>query len=193
MNGFEIRREKKMKDIIEAAGKLFSVKRFKSVSIAEIAKKANVSQVSIYNFFGSKENLAKQVLFNLMDSTMEELETIVNHDISYHDKIEKFFAITFKSADSIDENFYQSEFLKDPTVQKFLEEYKKTKAEPLLMNLIEQGRNEGYLDCSISTESILLYIDSINGVLQTNISRKTRMDLGKLFYYGLLGEKTIFQ
>ncbi|WP_312813550.1 TetR/AcrR family transcriptional regulator [Sedimentibacter sp.] len=193
MNGFEIRREKKMEDIIKAAGELFSIKGFKSVSIAEIAKKSNVSQVSIYNFFGNKENLAKQVLFNLMDSTMKELEVIVSHDISYRNKIEKLFAISLKSADSIDENLYRSEFIKDQAVQNFLEEYKKTKTEPLLMNLIEQGRNEGYLDSSISTESILLYIDSINSVLQTNISKKTRVDLGKLFYYGLLGEKNSLQ
>ncbi|HCX61973.1 TetR/AcrR family transcriptional regulator [Sedimentibacter sp.] len=193
MNGFEIRREKKMEDIIKAAGELFSIKGFKSVSIAEIAKKSNVSQVSIYNFFGNKENLAKQVLFNLMDSTMKELEVIVSHDISYRNKIEKLFAISLKSADSIDENLYRSEFIKDQAVQNFLEEYKKTKTEPLLMNLIEQGRNEGYLDSSISTESILLYIDSINSVLQTNISKKTRVDLGKLFYYGLLGEKIVFK
>ncbi len=193
MNGFEIRREKKMEDIIKAAGELFSIKGFKSVSIAEIAKKSNVSQVSIYNFFGNKENLAKQVLFNLMDSTMKELEVIVSHNISYRNKIEKLFAISLKSADSIDENLYRSEFIKDQAVQNFLEEYKKTKTEPLLMNLIEQGRNEGYLDSSISTESILLYIDSINSVLQTNISKKTRVDLGKLFYYGLLGEKNSLQ
>ncbi|NYB75172.1 TetR/AcrR family transcriptional regulator [Sedimentibacter hydroxybenzoicus DSM 7310] len=193
MNGFEIRREKKMEDIIKAAGELFSIKGFKSVSIAEIAKKSNVSQVSIYNFFGNKENLAKQVLFNLMDSTMKELEVIVSHDISYRNKIEKLFAISLKSADSIDENLYRSEFIKDQAVQNFLEEYKKTKTEPLLMNLIEQGSNEGYLDSSISTESILLYIDSINSVLQTNISKKTRVDLGKLFYYGLLGEKNSLQ
>lgn len=188
MNGFELRREKKMEDIIKAAGELFLVKGYKAVGVSEIAKKANVSQVSIYNFFGNKENLAKQVLFNIMDSTMKELEPIINYDISFPDKIEKFFAVTVESSNRIDENFYQSEFLKDAAVQKFLGEYKK-KAEPLLLNLIEQGQNEGYLDNSISNESILLYIDSINAVLQTDINKKIRSDLGKLFYYGLLGKK----
>lgn len=52
-----------MQSILQTAIELFSVWGIKAVSIAEIAQKANVSQVSIYNFFGSKDNLAKQVIY----------------------------------------------------------------------------------------------------------------------------------
>lgn len=190
MNGFQRRRESKMEDILEAACELFSAKETKVVSIAEIAKKANVSQVSIYNFFESKENLARQAFFKIMDGTMKNLEVLVTSNISFREKFEKMMSMSFEAVDSFDKNFYQPELLKDPAVKKFLEEYKHNKTIPLFMSLIEQGKREGYLDKGISSESVLMYIDSLNEVLQSNISKKVRIDLGKLFFYGLLGQKS---
>lgn len=189
MNGFQRRREKKMEDIIASACELFSIYGIKAVSIADIAKKANVSQVSIYNFFESKESLIKLALFRIMDLAMNDLEVLLKSDLSFQEKFDKLVAISFDAANNIDDNVYQPEFLKDASVQKFLEEYKQEKAMPILMKLIEQGKSEGYLDPNISSESILLYINSLNDILQSNINKKTRMDLGKLFFYGLFGDK----
>jgi len=189
MNGFQLRREKKMDDILTAACELFSNNEIKSVSISEIAKKANVSQVSIYNFFENKENLAKQAYFKIMDEIMADLETLIKSNISFKEKFEKMVNISLNSADTLPGKLYTSQLLKDQTVQKFLEEYGKYKTIPLLMKLIEQGKEEGYLDDEISSESILLYINSYNGILQSNISKETRVDLGKLFFYGLFGNR----
>ncbi|MGA8943815.1 MAG: TetR/AcrR family transcriptional regulator [Thermoactinomyces sp.] len=189
MNGFQLRREKKMEDILEAAFELFSANGIKNVSITEIAEKANVSRVSIYNFFGSKEKLVRQSCFYFMDKIMKDLQLLVKSDLSFQEKFEKMFSISIESANDISEDFYQSQFLKDPIVLEFLEEYKNNKSIPLLMDLIDQGKKEGYIDSELSSEAILLYINSINGVLQSNISKKARLDLGKLFSYGLFGER----
>ncbi len=189
MNGFQLRREKKMEDILEAAFELFSADGIKNVSITEIAEKANVSRVSIYNFFGSKEKLVRQSCFYFMDKIMKDLQLLVKSDLSFQEKFEKMFSISIESANDISEDFYQSQFLKDPIVLEFLEEYKNNKSIPLLMDLIDQGKKEGYIDSELSSEAILLYINSINGVLQSNISKKARLDLGKLFSYGLFGER----
>lgn len=188
MNGFELRREKKMQDILDAAFKLFSANGIKSVSIAEIAKKANVSQVSIYNFFKSKENLARQAFFNMMDEKMKDLEMLVGSTLPFPEKFEKMVFISLESAKDLNEDFYQSELISDPSIQKFLEEYSHNKTLPLLMDLIEQGKREGCIDNELSSESILIYINSLNAVLQSNINKKVRMDLGKLFFYGLFGQ-----
>lgn len=188
MNGFELRREKKMQDILDAAFKLFSANGIKSVSIAEIAKKANVSQVSIYNFFESKENLARQAFFNMMDEKMKDLEMLVGSTLPFPEKFEKMVFISLESAKDLNEDFYQSELISDPSIQKFLEEYSHNKTLPLLMDLIEQGKREGCIDNELSSESILIYINSVNAVLQSNINKKVRMDLGKLFFYGLFGQ-----
>ncbi|WP_223869225.1 TetR/AcrR family transcriptional regulator, partial [Bacillus anthracis] len=53
LNGFEKVKEKKKRAIKEAAFLLFSERGFNEVKIEHIAKEANVSQVTIYNHFGS--------------------------------------------------------------------------------------------------------------------------------------------
>ncbi len=82
MNGFQLRKEKKMEDILEAAFELFSANGIKDVSITEIAKKANVSRVSIYNFFESKENLVRQSSFFFMDKIMKDFQALVITNLS---------------------------------------------------------------------------------------------------------------
>lgn len=50
MNGFERRKERKKESIRQAAMQLFMEHGMRKVSIGEIADKAGVSQVTIYNF-----------------------------------------------------------------------------------------------------------------------------------------------
>lgn len=187
MNGFEIRRENKMKDILNAALQLFSMKGIKNVSIAEIAKNANVSQVSIYNFFQSKENLARHAFFKIMDDIMNDMEVLIECDLSFKEKVNKMHFISSEAGDKFSEIFNQIEFINDPMIQKFLDEYGENKTIPLFMKLIRQGKVEGELDSDISSDSILIYIHAINKALQSNLSIKIKSDLGKLFFYGLFG------
>lgn len=187
MNGFEIRRENKMKDILNAALQLFSMKGIKNVSIAEIAKNANVSQVSIYNFFQSKENLARHAFFKIMDDIMSDMEVLIESNLSFKEKVNKMHFISSEAGDKFSEIFNQIEFINDPMIQKFLDEYGENKTIPLFMKLIRQGKLEGELDSDISSDSILIYIHAINKALQSNSSIKIKSDLGKLFFYGLFG------
>lgn len=188
MNGFQIRRENKKTDIINAAYQLFLTRGYKNISIAEIAKQAKVSQVSIYNFFESKENLARQVFIKMMDGILADLEALVECELSFKEKVDKMQSISIKAGDRYNQVLNLNELIKDPLIQKFLDEYGENKAIPLFMRLIEQGRAEGYLDKDISTESILIYIHSINTALRSNLCSKVRSDLGRLFFNGLFGK-----
>lgn len=189
MNGFEVRREKKMRDILNAALSLFSMQGVRNVSIAQIAKCANVSQVSIYNFFDSKENLARQVFFKLMDDIMIDLETLVEGNLSFKEKVLNIRSLSRDAGDKFNQIFNQIEFIDDPLIKKFLNEYGDNKTIPLFMKLIKQGKLEGDLDNDISSESILIYIRAINQALHSNLDKKIQSDLGKLFFYGLFGSE----
>ncbi|MDR0433692.1 MAG: TetR/AcrR family transcriptional regulator, partial [Gracilibacteraceae bacterium] len=62
MNGYEKRTDVKKKAILAAARELFAARGLRDVHVNEIAKLANVSQVSIYNYFGDKNSLAREAL-----------------------------------------------------------------------------------------------------------------------------------
>src|SRR5665811_191190 len=81
MDGFERRRQQKKDSILKAAKELYKQYGYKKASVAEIAKRASVSQVSIYNFFGSKENLKQELLKKLVnDNFLEMMIILKSHD-----------------------------------------------------------------------------------------------------------------
>lgn len=193
MNGFERRRREKADAIVRAALELFSRRGVKDVSVAEIAEQAHVSPVTIYNYFGSKDNLAKQVFFALMDSKMGEAERLLRSDLSFREKLESLFRFKREAATDPTLDLVQHAHLSDPDVQRLVEEYYRTKTIPLLTGLIEQGKGEGAVAPGLSTEAVLLYLDIFRTALArpefySALTRKVSVDLSALFFYGLQGK-----
>lgn len=189
MDGFRQRRETKKKDILQAAIELFSIKGLKDTSIADIAKKAGVSQVSIYNFFESKDNLAKLAFIKYMDEKMIQSEQLLNSELPFLEKFKEMIIEANKTGQSLSEEFFQSFVWSDPTIQNYYQENYHSRGNRLFLNLIEQGKNEGYVDADISSDAILLYVGMFKILLaQSNLSKKTRLDFSKLFFHGILGK-----
>lgn len=194
MDGFQRRRELKKKSILQAAFDLFSRYGVQKVTVAEIAKKANVSQVSIYNYFGSKNNLVKYSVMQMMDDVAKTFRPLLDSDLPFPEKMHKLiFEKTEISKMMGEKGFFQAVSIQDPEIQKFLEDYAQTKAMPAMMALLDQGRAEGYVNPDISTESILYYIGIIQQATQNpdffrDENQKVRLDLATLFFYGLAGK-----
>lgn len=192
MNGFERRKQEKIKDILAAAHELFRKDGIENVKITDIAEKANVSKVSIYNYFGSKEELARQVIFDYMDKKAEDFKTFMSTDLSFKDKYNLMLKVNMDSVDELTdgstEGLFSNDLLQSPQILKFMQEYGENRIKPLFIELIEQGKREGEIDSSIETESIVMYIQTINGILSSPITLKQRIDIGKLFFHGLRGK-----
>jgi AcrR family transcriptional regulator len=189
MNGFQRRREKKMKSILLAAFELFSSRGFTGVTIAEIAGKADVSQVSIYNFFQSKENLIRQTIFAFMDEKMKESEQVLESGIPFYDKLERLFFISEEATTRSSPEFLLSAIGSDPLMQRLMEEYDHTRTQPFVMRLIEQGKEQSAISHDLSNEAVHLYIQALQRLLaQPGLSKKARLDVNALFFYGLRGK-----
>jgi AcrR family transcriptional regulator len=189
MDGFQRRREAKKTDILQAAIELFSTKGLKDTSIADIAENAGVSQVSIYNFFESKDSLARLAFIKYMDEKMVQSEQLLNSDLSFPEKFKEMILETDKTGQSLSEEFFQSYVWNDPMIQSYYQGKYYDRGNRLFLNLIEQGKNEGYVDADISIDAVLMYVGIFKNMLaQPNISKKIRLDISKLFFYGILGK-----
>ncbi len=189
MDGFQRRRNKKMKSILQAAFELFAARGVKDVSTAEIAKKAGVAQASIYNFFQSKENMAREALFAFLDEQMRAGEAVLNSHLPFREKVEKLLFITDEATRQSSPELFHSLITSDPMLQQFMEEYSLRQTDPFILRLVEQGRAEGVINQDLSDEAILVYIRALRQMLsQPSISKKARLDLNMLFFYGLTGQ-----
>ena len=77
MDGFARRKEQSKEEIRKAAWELFSQHGVDKVSVMDIAHKAGVSQVTIYNNFGSKEALAREFVGFMVDMLENRVQEIV--------------------------------------------------------------------------------------------------------------------
>lgn len=193
MDGFEKRREQKKRDILNAALALFMEYGLQKVSITEITKKANVSQVTIYNYFESKENLVRLVFKFYVDQIWDEQKHLLVNDLPFNEKIKKIIFEKGIAANQISERFFQ-DFMKDyASGQSYVEEVYQKEALPLFIKLFNEGREQGYIDSEISDEAILFYLKMFQEYLQredvATMTLPIAEDLTKLFFYGIAGKK----
>lgn len=192
MDGFERRKVQKKKDILDAALSLFLKFGVQKVSITEIAKQANVSQVTIYNYFESKDNLVHEVIMYYTDSVWMEYEDLFHSNFSFHEKIKKIIFEKKEIANEIHEDFYQYFMREYETGMSYIENLYKEKVLPKFMELFEEGKKQGFVDPNISTEAILFYIQMFKEYFQRKDAYEHALplteDLTKLFFYGIAGK-----
>jgi len=92
------KKQQKKNDIIEASLELFASKGFYNTTIPDIAKALKMSVGNMYNYFKSKDILAKEIIKFISIYLGNELKKINEEDISTEEKTRKIVAIYFKIA-----------------------------------------------------------------------------------------------
>ena len=156
MNGFEKRREEKKKQIKIATYKLLSKKEINEVTIKMIATEAKVSQVSIYNFFESKENLIKLLVMDILDRKITITREIIKSDLNFKDKINKIIEIKIHSLKEFSGNFL-TEFILNDNELLSINNNINSKVEELFSDLFDYGKSENCISKEIDNSTLLLY------------------------------------
>ncbi|GIQ68847.1 TetR family transcriptional regulator [Xylanibacillus composti] len=193
MNGFERRRAQKKKDILEAALVLFMEYGVQKPSIAEIAQKAGVSQVTIYNYFESKHNLAHEVFLYYLDKMSEEFKEILLSELDFPEKVKRLIFRKKEAAQEMHEDLYLYIMREYTTSPGHLREIFQEKTLPNLFSLFNQGKEQGYVDPNLSNEAILFFMHALYEYLQreevySNVLPMTE-DIMKLIFYGIAGKR----
>jgi AcrR family transcriptional regulator len=195
MDGFERRKEQKKEVIVRAALELFQTYGFKKASVNEIAHRAGVSQVTIYNHFGSKEGLVREVVKKLYLDILERFKKIIRGDRPFLEKLETIVFDKTQLAGQYQGELLQEALSRDPEIQQFTESIWQKEVNQLMIDLFDEGKKQGYIDQQLSREAIMLYLDIMRkGVfnspgLPDEIKRNPELagELTSLFIYGLNG------
>lgn len=159
MNGFERRTQLKRLNIIEAALKLFMRYGVKKVTVAEIAKQAKVSQVTLFKYFDNKENLTRHVLAHVYEMELNDFIEVIEKELPFEQKLKMALFDLGKRYQAAGEHFWVdvlSEPLHDVRVefeQKLL---------PHMFRFIDMGKESGFFDPRYSRETLLFYMRSFS-------------------------------
>lgn len=193
MNGYEKRTKLKKDSIISSAWDLFSTRGITDVSISEIAARAKVSQVSIYNYFGDKNALAKEVLISYLDEAIKGYDEILEMDIAFSEKLKLIMDKKHKMTTELSVSAISNYAWEDKTLQHIYKEAANSKALSVYIKFIELGKKEGAIDKSIPNDAILAFLLSSVSIIEQSDYLKTSTEykngILRLFFYGLLGKE----
>lgn len=191
MNKYELRTNKKKEAIVNSALDLFRTNGFQNTSIKQISDKANVSQVSIYNYFGSKDALVTECAKIIMKNTLENAKQILEEPIPFIQKLNKALSLCTGEIHRTLNEYFSTKALDDKIFLSLLSDGLLTVQCEIYEAFLEDGKKEGAIDNSIPTEVLMKYILAFNQISISNEHYKEEIDmLHHLFLYGLLGKKS---
>ncbi|GAA0368633.1 TetR/AcrR family transcriptional regulator [Bacillus horti] len=197
MNGYERRTERKKEGICRAAIQLFMEHGIRKVRISEVAKKAGVSQVTIYNYFGSKDELVLLALSYYMEAQIEEFQSVVESDRSFVEKIEWFILEKTKAFDSMSVEFLDIFTSSDPEIAIQMKRYEE-KILPFVEGFIDQGKEQGYFNRELSRETLMFYMQMFSNQATQYLERYPEgeqkrhvyKELLQVFFNGVKGDSS---
>lgn len=196
MNGFERRKQNKIQQIYSSSFELFSKYGFQKVSVNEIAQNAKVSPATIYNYFGTKEQLYADMLMNWMDKQLEQYEKILDSECPFPEKTKEIILLEAKNLKVLSDNFQKYPSPEVSGLMQMMEKYNEQKVMKFFMKFVAIGKQEGYIHKDQTEDMIMLYFTMYKNELgkyweASNQGRITRSidQLMELFFYGLVGEK----
>ena len=193
MNQYQKTTEKKKQAIIQAALRLFKEKGFKETSIKSIAEVAEVSPVSIYNYFGSKDNLVALCVNDLFEEITQQAEDILKSNLAFNTKLDQALDLCQEKMSQQISYYFQDKTVRDPAFSSLLTKAITAKKRDIYRTYINLGKEEGLIARDLSTEIILNVMDALNSVgnqlahsdnLETDVKQ-----IHQIFLYGILGKK----
>jgi AcrR family transcriptional regulator len=189
-----VRTGKKEEDIRRAALRLFQAHGFRKVTIREIAREACVSQVTIYNHFGNKDGLVREVVRDLMLGLMEKYRALIAGDRPFPEKLQDILLLKTDTVGQYGGELVNRVLSRDPETQEFIQCLYDREIKPMIVGFLDEGRRQGYVNPGLSSEAILTYTEVLrNGLMAKpellgNSRRSVRLvrDLIKIYLYGVM-------
>ena len=197
MNGFEKRRAKIKEHIMKTTMDMLQTWEPKRLRIADIAKAAGVSQVTIYNYFGSKEELIKESFKDFVERSIREFEEEMLQKQSLKELISYTVFKEKQTYHNLSPALIKEVMIDNPEMYVYIQEQYDSSIVPLMVRMVEEGKARGEISGKVSVEAVLLliqiYMKSSGEMLDAvgkHEDRETILEeLLHLFFYGLCGQE----
>jgi AcrR family transcriptional regulator len=191
-------KETKKERIIKTAVQLFSNSHnFNKVSIEDIARESNISPTTIYNNFGNRDNLIIEIIKQISLAGMEAYRAIIRADIPFPEKLKLSMTRKVNTVGELDWNVIDKMVSKDSRLAEFVAEINENEGKPILLELIEDGKRQGYIEPDLSSRAIMMYFEILQEsgsaffrIINTpDVNPENVQDLNHILFYGFMNRE----
>lgn len=197
MDGHEKRARRKKENIKKSAVELFNKYGINKVSMDEIASNANVSKVTIYKYFNSKDELCKEVIKMVYTETFIAIEEIVNSEICFIDKLKFIISSKIQSTKTAQGNFLQEIIENNYEIKEYIHENFEGRTKELIFKFFDQGRQDGYIRTDLSNELLTQYLeifqvglnDKLDEMIHLSKENNVLEKMINLYFFGIINKE----
>jgi AcrR family transcriptional regulator len=182
----------KRQDVLNAAIALFGrTHDVRKVSLEAIAKEAGVSPTTIYNYFGTRDNLVGEVARKLVQEMLEKSRALISSDLPFPQKVSEIFSVKMNLIGNNREVLLKVLNQAKPV---FGDAINLSAIRDLSNEFFDYGKKQGYIDPSFDNQTIAEYFDILRVGIAAKPELATRIelnsplakDLTRLIFYGLM-------
>jgi TetR/AcrR family transcriptional regulator, cholesterol catabolism regulator len=190
-----MKNELKRQKIIDTAVTMFrETHNVKKVSLEDIAQKAGISPTTIYNHFGTREALVSEVVKVLLRQTLEQSWALIRSDIPFSQKLIGIINLKKDMISQVNGEIIDKIVSQDKTISPSIDEVYQNEVRPLWLEMLADGKKQGYIDTELNDEALLTYLDVLKAgfaakqELMKNVATKvdSLMQLTRILFYGFL-------
>ena len=141
-------KEERRNEIIETAGKLFEEKGYEQTQVQDIVNEIGVAKGLFYYYFKSKDEVMEELADRYADAIIDDVNKLIDKDISTFDKINRIFQIFIDSAEKKSGIFMGILKVKNGITHERIFFNVGKKMVPLVTELILSGNDNGECNCS---------------------------------------------
>lgn len=195
MNGFEKRASLIKQKIMDTTLEMLKTWEPSRIRIADIAKNAHVSQVTIYNYFGSKEALLHEVIKNYIDTSFQAFEELMQEESTIKEKIERIIIQDREAFNTLSPQRYNQLFIADKELAQYIQKQTNEKVIPLMLQMLEEGKKSGEISDKISSQALLIFINfclqhyqELLGLVEQSGNLDLIDSMLHILFYGICGK-----
>jgi len=179
--------------IAAAAKKLFFARGYCAVTISDIAAEAHVSRVTLFKYFGSKEDLASAVAHQItQERIVHSEEVMADKSLSFRQKFDLMVSTKKEYRLSMNDELMASPVWRDAMFAKIFSAAMREDFRRHMSGFVKEGKKEGAFAKDIPTDALVDYMDFFYGYMMQNdiLSKDSKYHLAliDILCYGIFAE-----
>ena len=153
---------------------------FYKTSMDVLASEMQVSKKTIYKYFATKNHLVEAVVQETMKFMSSQIDEIVSSDQNAVLKILSLLDFMSKSILRLSEKWMVDIKEHMPVLWNKIDKFRSKKMLVILSKIIEQGKNEGYIEDKPNEIIITIFIASIRGIINPTFLSESKLEFHKV-------------
>ena len=187
---------KNRRALLEAARTLFWKHGIRRVTIQEICSEASVSKMTFYRQFTNKNEIAAQVLRDILEKGMGDYHRIMQQEITFAEKMQQVIMLKNESTNHISDEFVKDIYQQNQTELRAMIESYQHEISTEVRNDFAQAQQNGFIRQDVEIDFIMYMMDRLTRmILDEKLlalcgdSQQAIPPPPPLFFYGILTQQ----